>query len=131
MTKDQWTYVKECLDTYGMPVSLMCDGYQATFILSKTTNRRLSILTYVNGWLKGEWMLEDCEERRRFFRKKTAHLYKSKFRATLKRLSKKRLKELNIDPDAKIESYTPMWGAFSTLKRHLIANNKDISLIKD
>lgn len=131
MDKADWKYMEEALDKYVRPVSLICDSYKVTFILKRTSKRQLGIFTYVNGWFRGEWILNDCEERRRFYCRSSTYLHSKEFRKKLKGIRKKTLKGLNFNPDVKTDSYSPIWNSFRSLKRHLMANNKDIQLVKD
>jgi hypothetical protein len=68
------------------------------------------------------------EEGKRFYRVKESFLWTSKERAErLKMFGKKTHNKFNFN--AKIKQLVPDWTSFLALKRHLIANNKEISLI--
>jgi hypothetical protein len=129
MTKEDWNKV-ECLFSvrYGI-VKLNCDGYKITLSVETIGKLQLAIVVYVNGTLKGKWMSEDCEERRKFYQKTEKFMYGKKLRTDMRKLCKK--KEYIKDGwDQKQQRYNFYWKSFSSLKKHLIANNKEIQLIE-
>lgn len=130
MNKEDWEIVKIRLERLYTPIKLNCDGYELTLILVRDGQFSNYIQFYVNGKFRLEWFNEDCEERRRFFRKSERSRLNSKSRAELKKLktSKKRMKEL--EERAKYIIYDPMWKSFNSLKKHLIANNENIELVE-
>jgi hypothetical protein len=88
------------------------------------------IRIYVDGKFEGKWLLEECEQRRRFMRRREKSLMSNKQKAAFKKLSKKRQKEFQEYYDRKYVYYEPWWMAFGPLKRHLIAENESIEIIK-
>ena len=85
---------------------------------------------YINGWIKGEWMNGECEEGRRFCRVKEAFIYSAKERTDAKRhLSKAAYKRFNYDK--KLKGYFMDWTSFMAFKKHIIANNKEITFIQN
>ena len=124
MTKEDWDKVDKSMQSpYGRS-ELLCDGYLVT-IDTRICDRRLQSMIYVNGHWKGAWQLEDCEERRRFFRPVRRLVWKP---SILKGASKKTLKSMGIDPKETRLSYSPMWTSFRPLKAHFIKNNTSIEL---
>lgn len=124
MTAADWEKVKASMESpYGI-ITLLCDGFTLT-LESALYKRRLETWVYVNGVMKGSWLLDDCEERRRFMRPVKHLKWKQK---ALKGLSKKALKSLNIDPAEHWTSYSCVWGSFRSLKSHLTKNNSSIEL---
>lgn len=124
MTKEEWDKVDKSMQSPYGRVSLLCDGFKIT-VETGLYKRRLSSIIYVDGVFKGAWMLEDCEERRRFFRPVKKLLWRRKM---TKGFSKKTLKSLGIDPAETRISFTAEWSSFRTLKTHLIKNNTSIEL---
>ena len=124
MTEDEWKIVEEDLKIIGNPVKLTIDNYDITLTLGQ-------ISTYKNGifiYIKGIWLANECEERRRFLQKHEHNLYDNKTNKQISRLSKKKRTELGLDDKLKYVTYTSYWTSFKQLKKHLIANNKNISL---
>lgn len=124
MTKAEWDTVEKSMMSPWGRVSLICDGYRLT-LETGLFKRKLSTIVYVNGEWKGAWLINDCEERRRFFRPVKRLAWRPKM---LKGISKRSLKSLNIDPKEVHIAYDSTWGAFRSLKAHLIKNNTSIEL---
>ncbi|TEB10024.1 hypothetical protein Pmgp_02719 [Pelotomaculum propionicicum] len=111
--------------------SARCDGYEVTLRLGRISQFKNAILVYINGEVRGEWLLKDCEERRRFFQPVKRSVLSRKTCSGLRKISKKLRQKAGLpDPDAKYTYYCPYWTSFKSLKRHLIKNNDSIELIK-
>lgn len=124
MTKEQWDKVDRSMQSPYGRVSLLCDGFKIT-VETGLYKRKLSSIIYVNGLFKGAWMLEDCEERRRFFRPIKTLVWRRKL---TKGISKRMLKSLNIDPTETRIAFSAEWSSFRSLKAHLLKNNTSIEL---
>lgn len=128
MTKEDW---KEVEDQWSNPygtIRFRVDGYELSL---QALIYKLKVIhqVYVNGWMKGEWINETSEEGRRFMRIKESFLFSAKEREYAKKhLSKATCKKINCD--AKIRSVYPWWESFAAFKKHLMANNKKITLIQ-
>lgn len=130
MTDEEWKKVEDALrcPPFGF-VRLKADGYNIAITYVREKNpMKYCLAVYVEDKIRIEWVTEDCEIRRKFYR-----------RSVRKCLSKKALKEIGITEKryekvmgAKNEfvSYAPYWGSFARLKAHLIKNNSSIELIK-
>lgn len=133
MTGAEWKIVQDRLNTPYGRVVLLVDGYKVTLAIERLSRRRIEygIMIYINGLFKGRWTTEDCEERRRFFRKIKRKLYSRQKIAKMfptKHSQKGELyKSVN---ESFIEYYVPYWLSFNPLKRHLLANNKSIELVE-
>ncbi|MEW5804078.1 MAG: hypothetical protein AB1847_18440 [bacterium] len=134
MTKQDWEYVEKRLKRINRQVDLLCDGYELTLVLVQVNESCNEITFAVGGWFNGSWILNDCEERRRFCRKCVEFVYSPKIRSALrtaaKKYGKKWAEEHLPDPDKKFIGYSSFWTSFKELKKHLIENNQDIRLIK-
>lgn len=132
MSDEDWAYVEDNLKTlWGRAFVLDCDGYRFGPRLEPLSTYKNVISVYVGGWFKGSWLLNDCEERRRFFRPSTRRAFSRKYAQSLKGTSKACLKRHKIDLEETFICYSFYWTSFSSLKRHLIRNNKDITLVKE
>ena len=129
MTKEDWKKAEERLFGSFSGVDLMVDGYRVGLRLTRL-KMKLVILPYINGDYKAEWQLNDCEERRRFFRPVTASAWTAKGKRAMKKIPKSHLKKMGIDPDQKNTYYSWAWPSFGPLRRHLEKNNKSISLVE-
>ena len=130
MTKDEWAELERELSSMYGNAELTIDGYTVTF-QTGLCDRRLVIAVYVNGWMKGEWLVKKTEECKRFFRPVVTSLFKPSDKKRLtKGFNKTMIKKYFPDIDKKGEYYSSHWLSFAPLKRHLIANNKSIVLVK-
>jgi hypothetical protein len=132
LTKEQWAAVeKEINSLFGLG-KLKCD----TFVISikkEYTDKslmRMGLMVYVDGCFKGAWLTgEDdfsIQIRTRFYRQMLRH-YISK-----SALRKCGYRGKKIDEEFTRHTLrfpTPIWGSFAQLKRHLIHNNKEISIV--
>lgn len=132
MTKEEWKQAEEALKSLFGGVKLNCDGYEVTLYLRQVSQFKNAILVYVNGVFRGKWLVEDCEERRRFFpcKKKTIVTDKdikaigsSDFRMTKKRIQEYKDK-------CSYNTYSSAWTNFKAMKKHFEANNLNIELME-
>lgn len=129
LSTDDWNEIETILSSAFGSVKMVVDGYMINLTVLPAGPRTYVIAVYINGWIKGKWLIEDCEERRRFWRIKRKHLYKRKEREELRKWNKKYPGEKMWNPDAVFECYTPYWTSFSRLKTHLLKNNEHIEWI--
>lgn len=130
MNKEEWALLERELSSLYGNAELMIDGYTVTF-QTGLCDRRLVVAVYVNGWMKGEWIVKKTDECKRFCRPIVTSVFKpSEKKRLTKGFSKTMIKKYFPDIDKKGEYYSPHWLSFAPLKRHLIANNKSIVLVK-
>lgn len=129
MTKEDWDQVRVVLQLpYGC-AKLICDGYELTLEVQQVKPLKFEIGFYVNGFFKGAFIVEDCEERRRFCCPKQAFVFTPALRTKLlKEMGTRRAHRLFPDIDKKFTWYSSHWASFAPLKRHLVTNNKVIEL---
>ena len=137
MDKAEWAKVKKQLRRpwpYGR-ARLLADGYEVTLELQMTQNMfQNAIAVYVNGSFRGKWLMEDCEERRRFLPQREKALMSREVRARWNKLSKqqqKRMLEAGVDPNRTYTVYGTHWTSWSALVKHFEAHNADIRLLED
>ena len=126
MTKQEWQRVQKALMDINNKVVLNIDGYEVTVVLVRVSTMKNAIAIYVNGHFKGKWLIEDCDERRRFVQKRTKSLYTSKELIKIgihKKEHKNYLKQ-------KYQYYKTHWESFGGLRGHLIRNNESIELVE-
>lgn len=129
MTKEEWAQVEASMRSPFGCVHLLVDGYGLTLQVRQAKPLKFVIALFVNGWMRGEWGLKDCEERRRFFRPISASVHTAAQRKELtKGLSKAAIKRYMPDLEKKFTYYTSDWPSFAPLKRHLVANNTSIAI---
>lgn len=67
MTAEEWKKVDEALTSVWSPyVHLKIDGYKVSLNLTQKSRFQNVIAVYINDEFRGKWLMEDCEERRRF-----------------------------------------------------------------
>ena len=113
-------------------VKMFIDGYDIDIHVIERGLRKIIILI-VDDDKKFEWLTKDCEQRRRFMRPTKSYKYTKASRdsAVRNRTVKWHKEVKRIDVFEKVTNYTPEWGSFRSLKKHLIANNKYIEYIPE
>ncbi|MCP1375364.1 hypothetical protein [Dyella lutea] len=124
MKREQWQELEARLKFPGATVKLQCDGYLVTLQV-QLDRMRMVIAVYVDGWMRGEWMSTDCEQRRRFLRPRTVKP-KPYTKAQIKVLGKKWCEQ----QFAKLTHtyYTPIWPTIPPLRRHFEKHNASVEL---
>lgn len=127
-TAEQWKLAERELESIFGTVELQCDSYRLALRVACVSVRKFTITFYVDGWMKGEWITKDCEERRRFFRPVIKAVFPPKFiRAMAKCMGKKKAE---AEYSKKLTHYEPWWDSFGALKRHLLKNNQLVTITK-
>ncbi|EJL38961.1 hypothetical protein PMI08_05245 [Brevibacillus sp. CF112] len=127
VSAQDWKDIEQSLKELYRSVKLICDGYELTLVLQRIGQFRNAIAVYIDGKINGKWMIEDCEQRRRFYCPKSKSFYSKKDMADFKKISKRIFKE--VQAKNKYVYYEPYWTSFRSLKNHLIKNNKSIELV--
>ena len=78
MTKEDWDKVKIAVESLFNLVKLKIDEYEVSIGLRRCGTYKNVIVICVNGVFQGKWLMEDCEERRRFCRKRERSILSSK-----------------------------------------------------
>lgn len=126
VSQEDWKKIEEKLKSFYSIVTLNCDGYKVTLFLKRIDQFKNAIAIYVNGVVKGKWQIESCEESRRFLRPVTKSVFSPAQKAAIKKLRKKERDQWL--EKSKYTYYAADWTSFRSLKKHLIANNKEITL---
>lgn len=131
ITKDQWAQIKNELSSAYGRVKLQCDEYEVALQVERAGERRYQIITYVNGTLRGKWLTEDCEERRRFLQSTERFIFSPKLRNDMLKIhGGRRAKKADVEHiNRKITLYQFHWSSVDALRRHFEKNNKDVTLI--
>lgn len=127
MTDEEWKKVEQRLTPLIGHVRLNIDGYAVTIITVEEKPLHYCLGVYVDGKIKIEWIEQDCEIRRKFYRRRTCSLLNAKGRQMLKK-ERKSVREAVLK-ECTYEDYTPYWGSFRSLKAHLIKNCTSIELV--
>jgi hypothetical protein len=137
LTKEQWAQIEKSLSHPWGAARLTVDGYDVKLEVRRVSQRTMKyeIAVFIGGDIKGQWIMRDCDERRRFYRPVVTKVHNKKQRESLLKIPKKTLakwakENKNFDPDATFIIYSPTWLTFAPLRRHLEANNDSIELVE-
>lgn len=132
MTPEEWKQAESRLQYLHGQAKFVIDGYEVDVCLKQVSTYKNALMVYINGFFKGEWLVNDCEERRRFFAHKQKPVISNheweKMRRELK-LTAREFKQFKAEHDEKVNYYYSHWTSFAAMKKHFIANNKDIHLV--
>lgn len=128
MTDEEWKQVEQRLTPPIGYVRLNIDGYTVTIVTVKEKPLHYCLGVYVNGEIRVEWIDQDCEVRRKFYRHTTSSILNAKGRQMLKK-ERKSVREA-ILKKCTFELYTPYWGSFKSLKAHLVKNCTSIEIAR-
>lgn len=133
MTAEEWKDVEISLTSPFGRAKFKIDGYTVDVVVEKESPKSLKyvLAVFVDGAIKGKWLVNDCDIRRKFFYKCTRSHLSAKYKnsSEFKRLCKKMREE--IIRMSTYEYYSPYFKSFRTLKNHFIRNNTSIELIKE
>jgi hypothetical protein len=135
-TKAKWAEFDRTLSRPYESIKLMVDGYKLR-LATVMEKRTVVIQPYINDTFKGAWLFDDCEERRRFLRKSTKHLYTKKERderikaAKSLRPGKATIARVQQGLNKTFDHWHVNWSTPATLRRHLIANNHNIEIVDE
>ena len=127
MTAEEWKTCEQRLFSNYRGVRLKVDEYNLTIAVVPTKKLKLEIMVYIDGEFRGEWIINDCEIRRRFYNKHKKCFYSQAEMKKIMRL-RKALREEELK-NAYYYWYEPYWQSFRSLKSHLIKNNSSIELV--
>lgn len=123
MNREQRQEVERRLCYPGASVKLACDGYEVVLEVLRD-KMKLVIVVFVDGSWKGEWLLHDCEQRRRFMRPVTRRFGKPYTPAQIRLLGKKWCDERRKPRTY----YLPYWASVKPLLNHLEKHNTSVEL---
>ena len=130
MNKADWDKVKGALGCTGGKVDLDCDGYNVSLIRLPEKGLTDCIVVCIDGKAIFKKAMEDCEERRRFYREVRHKVPLKDFGLTSKEVLKwsKKSRE-RFEKKRTYSVFYPTWNNVDTLRRHFKKNNENIKLI--
>ncbi|HZZ04617.1 hypothetical protein [Paraburkholderia sp.] len=129
LTKDEMKKIADELRHAFGRVELQCDAYRVNMEVRPLAARRYAIAVFVDGWMRGEWLRDDCEQRRRFMRCRNVPLYSAAKRARIeKELGKRYAKRLGVDKTFAV--FYPYWTSVTPMLRQFCATNDTVSVIE-
>lgn len=131
MTPEEWKKLELELSLPWGRAELQVDGYKITLETHRKGPMTFTIGLFVDGWMRVEWMMGDCDQRRRFLRETKHDAWKKSDREKLtKGFSKRQIAKFFPDIDKKISTWSFYWPSVTALRRHLVKNNQVIELVK-
>lgn len=130
ISAEQVAAIEEELNSAHGYVHLQCDDYRVSLQVSLLKTRTYVLFVYVDGWIRGEWLGDDCEQRRRFMCPKSMALYSKKRQAEIikafgKRRAAKHFPRLN----ERHAYWLPYWTSARSMLRHFCANNQKVTVL--
>ena len=133
LTKEQKEFILNQLTSQFSRVDLLCDGFEVQLKLERVQNLKLAIGVYVNGWMKGSWLLkpEDYKESKFLpVRTKSAYSPKKK-QEIIKAFGKREAYKSFPKLDAKIEIKSSYFNTARSALSHLIKVSDSIELLTE
>lgn len=132
MTKTDWDKTKDLLARpwpYNR-ATLLADGYEVTLVLQIVSKDLMhnGIVVYIGDKFEGRWLVEDCEERRRFIPQKTVPVMTRAQITRYNKLPKAMQREFMEYRNRTVTQYATHWTSWPALVKHFEAHNKDIRL---
>lgn len=112
---------KDLSHPFGGGIELLCDGYKVALQVQRTKGLTYRVMTFVNGYFKGEWCglsKQECPEQK-FMRKLVRPRCSAKHKREMERIMGKR--HIKNDPycSETQTSYWPDWPNGKAALNHL------------
>ncbi len=115
---------KDLLNRMSLPftrTTLTVDGYDVLVEAIPKSRLTFQLAVYVNGWIRGEDIVNDTEIRRRFYCPLKLYVFPAKQRS-----NKALRKVMGRAIDKQLVSYSAFWTSAERLLRHLERHNESI-----
>lgn len=129
-TQTEWEHIEAALWPVLGCAELLIDGYRVTFARRQVSERETGIMFFIDGHFQGSWLSEDCEQRRRFCRERTRYVWRESVRREYRNKKARFTLITGSALNKKMTDFLPWWPTFKALKRHLLAHNRDIELVR-
>lgn len=134
LTKEQWQVLEEQLNYQFGLVKLKCDGYEVQAKVEKGKGLKLHIMVYIDGWFKGEWLVNKDERCLKFFRKQEKYTLSNAMRIHAKRMLRSRYEDVRKHAKTMLESkvsvWTPYWPSAKSFFRHIRKTCHEIEVME-
>jgi hypothetical protein len=133
ITKATWTAIEQRLSNPYGRVELLADGYRIAVNVERYKALSWKLVVYINGEIKFEWLREDSEETRKFWRRRERFLHQKKYRDDMKKWLKSRdewKRDMAQKAHATLVVWDPAWPNAKVFCRHIRKTCTDIRLIK-
>jgi hypothetical protein len=137
LSKTQWAEIEARLGGVFGHVRLKCDGHEISLQVEHV-RRRLVVAVFIDGWIKGENIINPSDDAKKFWNHQVRFLYLGKKREELQKALRKRI--MNQMPDAKawyenalaskVKLWTPYFPSPKAVCRHLAKVCQDVELLE-
>ena len=107
MTAEEWNRAGEALKIQYKTVEINADGYNLKLSLTRISEFKLAIMSYINDKFEFKILVEDCEERRRFCYKSTRSLMSAKQKKAFSKWPKRDQKQFLEEHNLTYDNYFP------------------------
>lgn len=128
MTDKEWNEVQETLRARS-DARLLIDGYKVELRIIKFRNYSVGVLPFVNGEYKSEWLLNDCEERRRFYRTISGCLASDREQERVLQEADEKEYHKWLKKNTYYE-YRAVWTSLELMRMHFERENKSIEILR-
>lgn len=130
LTKEQkQTLINELGHPFGS-VNLLCDGYRITLNVERTSTLAYRVITYVNGFWKGEWFSgSQSHPEQKFLNRRERAVCKPSEKARAERLFGKRLVAKDPFWSKKIVLFDVSWASGKAAINHLCRVCESIEVV--
>lgn len=130
LTKEEIARIEKELSMPWGRVKLQCDTFLITVEVRRIAKLKFSPIAFVDGTIDYDWVITDCEQRRRFMRPTYRYLYTPTRRKELEKIFGKRRAAKQFDLDKKITYYGFDWPSVKSMVRHFCAANESVAVIE-
>lgn len=131
MTREEWAKVEEQLrHPYSAGVKLRVDEHELTLRVERYKGLRYRIAVYIDGTIKGEWMLRSSDIGAKFWFPRMSSLFSAAaFKQMEKNHGKRFAARMRKDNPPSVVMHDPWFPSVVALRRHLVKTCTSIELV--
>ena len=136
ISKEQWDGIEKELSGHFGRVELRCDGHEIIAAIAPIAPLRQAIVVYIDGHIKGEWLMGKNELACKFHRESKRFLYSKKQRDQAKLSMKRRgnspesRKFWNETTTLQSSVWYPWWTNAKAFLKHISKTCTEIEVVK-
>ena len=132
LTKEQKQKLIDDLKCTWGRVDLLCDGYRVTLAVERYSGLKYRVITYVNGYWKGEWFSGPSEHpEQKFLNRRERPLASPKQKADAEKILGKRAVAKDPWYSKKLVTYDISWASGSAAINHLCRVCDSIEIVAE
>lgn len=133
LSKEQKAFIIKELNNQMSVIKLNCDGFEVSLSLERVQNFKLAIGLYVNGFMKGSWIIRpDDYHESKFLPIRTKSKYSPKIKQQIIKIwGKRRAYKEYPDLDEKIEYKGSHFSSARSALNHLNKVSESIELLTE